>query len=251
MHQTAIENARRFFMTYGNHRPGLTIADVGAQDVNGSLREVAPADCHYVGLDFVAGKGVDLLITDPYALPLADESADVVVCSSCFEHSEFFWLLFNEVMRVLKPDGLFYLNVPANGDFHRYPVDCWRFYPDSGVALQNWGRRSGFATVLLESYTANQGPQAWNDFVAVFLKDDKFTETFPSRIQDRFKDYRNGWVLGAESFSKPTRRSEDHEWHPVRFVQHTVGRTLQNFFEIVLPGVRHRVQAGLQAMGWR
>jgi SAM-dependent methyltransferase len=70
-----------------------------------------------------------------YKLPFADGSVDVVLSSSCFEHSEFFWLLFLEILRVLRPEGLFYLNAPSNGPFHRYPVDCWRFYPDSGNAL--------------------------------------------------------------------------------------------------------------------
>ena len=26
----------------------------------------------------------------------------------------------------------------SNGDYHSWPVDCWRFYPDSGIALINW-----------------------------------------------------------------------------------------------------------------
>jgi SAM-dependent methyltransferase len=124
---------------------GLTIVDIGSQDVNGSLRSVAPPNNKYIGVDFVEAKGVDVVITDPYSLPFEDESVDAVVSSSCFEHSEFFWLLFNEALRILKPTGLLYINVPSNGQFHRYPVDCWRFYPDSGVALQNWGKRSGYS----------------------------------------------------------------------------------------------------------
>ena len=80
-----------------------------------------------------------MVLDDPYHLPLASESVDVVVSSSRFEHVEFFWLMFNEVLRVFKPDGLFYLNAPSNGEFHRYPVDCWRFYPDAAQALVNWG----------------------------------------------------------------------------------------------------------------
>jgi ubiquinone/menaquinone biosynthesis C-methylase UbiE len=115
MHDTALEIGRRFFQTYALGRSGLTVLDVGAQDVNGTLKSVCPTANRYVGLDFVAGKGVDIVITDPYSLPIDNESVDVVVCSSCFEHSEFFWLLFNEIQRVLKPSGIFYLNVPSNG----------------------------------------------------------------------------------------------------------------------------------------
>jgi SAM-dependent methyltransferase len=219
MHETAMEFGRRFFETYTSGREGLTIVDVGAQDVNGSLREVAPPGAHYIGVDFVAGKGVDLVITDPYALPLTDESADVVVCSSVFEHSEFFWLLFNEVLRVLRPPGLFYLNVPANGEFHRFPVDCWRFYPDSGMALQNWGRRSGYRTVLLESFTGNQRKQYWNDFVAVFVKDEAHVDDYPKRIQRQFGRFTNGLAHGGSDFVRYTRFPEDQQlrlWRRLR-----------------------------------
>jgi SAM-dependent methyltransferase len=209
MHDTAMTFGKRFFDTYLAGRSGLTIVDIGAQDVNGSLRSVAPAGNRYVGVDFVAGRGVDVVITDPYSLPLEDESADVVVCSSCLEHSEFFWLVFLDIQRLLKPDGLFYLNVPSNGPFHRYPVDCWRFYPDSGTALQNWARRSGYRTVLLESFTGFQKKDSWNDFIAVFLKDSNFLDRHPHRIQDRLTAYTNGLVHGAAGFTKPADRPED------------------------------------------
>ena len=43
---------------------------------------------------------------------------------------------FDAVQKAEKvTDWLFYLNAPSNGEFHRYPVDCWRFYPDAGGAL--------------------------------------------------------------------------------------------------------------------
>ena len=84
-----------------------------------------------------------MVLDDPYTLPFADESVDIVVSTSCLEHSEMFWLSFLEMLRVLRPTGLLYLNVSSNGNFHRYPVDCWRFYPDSGVAMVCWARRNG------------------------------------------------------------------------------------------------------------
>jgi SAM-dependent methyltransferase len=135
MHPTALHNARLFFDTYALGCQGGTVLDIGAQDLNGSLRSVCLPELRYVGVDFVAGNGVDIVLDDPYRLPFESESVDIVVSSSCFEHSELFWVLFLEIMRVLKAPGLFYLNVPSNGPFHRHPVDCWRFYPDSGDAL--------------------------------------------------------------------------------------------------------------------
>jgi SAM-dependent methyltransferase len=194
VHPSAIQNAESFFQAYAPHVPEGRVVEIGSQDVNGSIRTVCPPRFDYVGVDFCEAKGVDIVITDPYHLPFDDESVDIFVSSSCFEHSEFFWLVFMEVMRCLKPRGLFYLNAPSTGQFHRYPVDCWRFYPDSGMALVNWGRRNGLKPALLESYTHVGGQ--WQDFVAVFLKDERFASTFPDRIVDKKQDYENGLVLG-------------------------------------------------------
>jgi SAM-dependent methyltransferase len=133
-------------------------------------------------------------------MPLPDASFDVAVTSSCFEHSEFIWLTYLENLRILKPPGLLYLNVPSNGPFHRYPVDCWRFYPDSGVALQNWARRNGVQALMLESFTGPQNTGAWNDFVAVFVKDAKETKHYPRRIMSHYSHVTNGLVAGDDQF---------------------------------------------------
>lgn len=207
MHKTAMKHGRLFFETYV--RPPARILDIGAQDVNGSLRSVAPPECDYVGVDFVASKGVDVIIEDPYVLPFPDESFDIAVTSSCYEHSEFFWLTFLENLRVLKSDGLLYINVPSNGIFHRYPVDCWRFYPDSGMALQNWSRRSGGNALLLESFIGMQDSGVYNDFVAVFVKDAAKASAYPSRIIERFDGYTNGRLAGRDDILKTAEWPQD------------------------------------------
>lgn len=202
MHPTARHNCKHFFDTYAGafQRPGTKVIEIGSQDVNGSLRDCCPGAFDYVGADFVSGKGVEVILEDPYSLPFETGSTDVVLSSSCFEHSEMFWLLFLEIMRILKPDGLFYLNVPSNGDFHQYPVDCWRFYPDSGRALVTWAKRNGMNPALLESYTSVQVDEHWNDYVAVYVKDESHAAHHPKRILDSKKDFNNGVILGAESY---------------------------------------------------
>jgi SAM-dependent methyltransferase len=209
MHPTAMLNGRMFFDVYGARMATGTVVDIGAQDVNGSLREVCPPHLAYVGVDFVAGKGVDVVLEDPYRLPFADGSVDAVVSSSCFEHAEMFWLLFLEIMRVLKAPGLFYLNAPSNGEYHRYPVDCWRFYPDSGKALVSWAERNGYDATLLESYTCKQIGDVWNDYVAIFLKGSAQAGIFDTRITDAFDSVSNGVALGRPGPIKPRRYPED------------------------------------------
>lgn len=209
MHPSAMHNGALFFETYLGARPQALVLDIGAQDVNGSLRPLAPAGARYVGLDFAAGRGVDLVLDDPYQLPFADGMVDAVVSSSCFEHIEMFWLMFNEVLRVLKPDGLFYLNAPSNGEFHRYPVDCWRFYPDAAQALVRWGTRSGYAPAVLESCTTYQQRDIWNDFIAVFVKDAACADRHPARMLDRLPRYMNGRRHGVDGLLHFQAASED------------------------------------------
>jgi SAM-dependent methyltransferase len=214
MHLSAMLNCKHFFDTYGKYFPNhdeVHVVEIGSQDVNGSLRTVTPDTFKYTGVDFVEGKGVDVILDDPYHLPFESNSADIIVSSSCFEHSEMFWLVYLEIMRVLKPKGLFYLNVPSNGNFHRYPVDCWRFYPDSGNALVTWGRRNNIHSVLLESYISNQmNTDQWNDYVAVFLKDESYSAHFTDRIIHHNPNFRNGVSHGSQEVANFSEKSEDH-----------------------------------------
>lgn len=192
MHPSSFKNAEAFFSVYAKNLNNPTIVDIGAQDVNGTLKSVAPKNCNYIGVDFVAGKGVDVILDDPYKLPFESNSIDIVISNSCFEHSEMFWLIFLEIMRVLKPTGLFYLNVPSNGPFHRYPVDCWRFYPDSGNALVKWANMNNNNAVLLESFISKRYRRIWNDYVAVFLKDKGSLGLYSERIIHIKPDLYNG-----------------------------------------------------------
>ncbi|MFZ4408657.1 MAG: methyltransferase domain-containing protein [Paracraurococcus sp.] len=183
MHDTAHEHARLFFACYW--QPEFTsVAELGSYDVNGSLRDHAPAGVRYIGMDMEPGPGVDLVVAPGAPLPLADASVDVAVTSSCFEHDIAFWDSFLELVRILRPGGLLYLNAPSNYAVHRYPLDCWRFYPDAGLALCAWAGRRGVAVELAESLVGAQGGEGWCDFVAVFRKAGPGGLTRRGRIAD-------------------------------------------------------------------
>jgi SAM-dependent methyltransferase len=169
MHDTAYEHGRRFFALYWQEH-FRDVVELGSQDVNGSLRGHAPATASYQGLDTAPGPGVDRVVTPGEPLPLPDGCADVVVTSSALEHDPCFWETFLDLVRLLRPGGLLYVNAPSNHAFHRYPVDCWRFYPDAGTALVAWGRRRGIEVELVESFVARPAAEGWSDFVAVFRK---------------------------------------------------------------------------------
>ena len=217
MHPSALNNGKLFFDTYSppllESEGSIRVVEIGSQDVNGSIRQFCPQEFEYIGVDFVDGKGVDVVIISPYELPFDDNSVDIVVSSSCFEHSEMFWVVYLEIIRILKPHGVFYLNVPSNGMFHRYPVDCWRFYPDSGPALVTWAQYNNFNVGLMESYTSNQvGNNWWNDFVAVYIKNKEYIKQYPKRILYTDIKYTNGILdnLPVGEFLNFQDYSEDH-----------------------------------------
>jgi SAM-dependent methyltransferase len=139
-------------------------------DVNGSLRGSAPKGAEWVGLDFLAGPGVDIVVEPEQDLPFGNESFDLVIASSVFEHDPQFWVTFSEMIRVLKHDGFCYINAPSNGYVHRFPLDVFRFYPDASIALLRWGRKNFSDLSLVESFIAEQDGALWNDFVAVYQK---------------------------------------------------------------------------------
>lgn len=190
MHKSAYIFGGGFFAVYCKEQGPIRIAEIGSQNINGALRDHKPSNCiEYLGMDFEEGKGVDLVLTDPYSFPIEDNTYDVVVTSSCFEHSEMFWLTFLEGMRILKPSGLMYCNAPSAWmPYHRFPVDCWRFYPDAAKGLQSWARRNGMNTQVLESFIGmpdlNIGCADWS---AVFIKDVDYIDRYKDRIVDYLK----------------------------------------------------------------
>jgi len=201
MHGNALDSAKRFYDTYFPvTEEKYKVVEIGSFDVNGSIRSCVGSNISdYVGLDFESGPGVDVVLTDPYTFPFQDNTFDILVTSSCFEHSEMFWLTFLEGMRILKPSGLFYYNVPSSWmSYHRYPFDCWRFYPDSARALETWAKRNGLNTMVLESYISK--PKIFteaSDAIAVFIKDAQYINRYPQRVIDSFDEFWNGFRFPA------------------------------------------------------
>jgi SAM-dependent methyltransferase len=151
MHDTALEFGQAFFEIYLPSGGG-TILEVGALDVNGSLRALAPLRATYLGVDMIAGEGVDQVLSDPHHLPFPDWTFDAVVATSCFEHDPMFWVTFLEIARVTRLNGYIYINSPSNGWFHQHPRDNWRFYPDAALSLRDWAQREGLEVTLVESF---------------------------------------------------------------------------------------------------
>ena len=224
MHLSSKSNAELFKKTYCSDLSKLKIIEIGSQVIENqdSLRDIFVGSSNYIGVDMVEGKGVDMFVKDPYKLPFEENFADVVLASSVLEHSEFFWLLFSEMARICRKGGYIYINAPSNGFIHRYPVDCWRFYPDSGNALINWAKRNNFNPILLESYVSKQYLECgWNDYVSVTLKDKKYLDNYNDRIIYNYKKFLNG-IDHNQKLYNFSNKSEDHKnwgfrmWYRIR-----------------------------------
>jgi SAM-dependent methyltransferase len=223
MHPEAMNHGEIFFKTYSKNFENLTIVEIGSKNVNGSIKEFAPSSSKYIGLDFDDGNDVDIVITDPYNLPVEDNTADIVVTSSCFEHSQFFWLSFLEALRITKPSGIIYINAPSGGVYHRYPTDNWRFYPDAGIALREWGKASGYNPALLESFIGWQNGTYSNDFVSVFVKDKAFYDFHKERMLNKVKNPTNIFVNDIDEPINVIQRPQD---------ERRVDYLIKNLFEL-------------------
>ena len=196
MHPSSQQNFNLFCDVYLEILKPRKILEIGSLDVNGSIRNTCPKYAEFVGVDLEAGQGVDIVIDNPYYLPFPNGTFDCIVASSVFEHSNFFWELFNEIMRVLSPGGLVYINAPSNGKVHRFPVDAWRFYPDAGSAMVEWSQKKGHNSRLIESYiseqkSTNNPDTQWNDWVGIFTKDTKKNEiiNYPANIHSKLSNF--------------------------------------------------------------
>lgn len=110
------------------------ILEIGSYQVPGqedliNLRSLFPGR-DYVGVDFREGPGVDC-VASVEDLPQADASVGTVIAFSTFEHVRHFWRGFDEVYRVLRPDGVLLVACPFYFHQHAYPCDYWRFTPQA------------------------------------------------------------------------------------------------------------------------
>jgi SAM-dependent methyltransferase len=123
--------ARALTETFDHPGPILEIGSyqVRGQEEIADLRALLPGK-DYTGLDMRPGPGVDL-VADAEALPHPDASVGTVIAMSALEHVPRFWRVFDEIYRVLRPDGAVLLACPFYFHIHSYPSDYWRFTPEA------------------------------------------------------------------------------------------------------------------------
>jgi len=107
------------------------VVEVGAYDVNGSMRPHVEAlgPRSYLGVDIVEGPGVDrVLDACDLVRTLGPGTADIVISTEMIEHVLDWHAVIQNLKGLVRPGGLLLLTTRSNGfPYHAWPHDYWRY----------------------------------------------------------------------------------------------------------------------------
>ena len=173
MHDSALFSGKYFAEVYGDinlKETSFKVIDIGGSDLNGSIKPFFK-NMDYTVLDISPHPSVDIVIKPGESLPFEDNTFDLVVSTSCFEHDPCFWITFKEMCRITKIGGYIYINAPSNGYYHGHPGDNWRFYADAGQALAYWASMQNVPVSVEETFFINPlNNEPWIDFICVWKR---------------------------------------------------------------------------------
>jgi SAM-dependent methyltransferase len=126
---------QKYLYDFGN-KPGMRVLEIGSREVTGisnARKEFAKAE--YIGFDYYPGNNVDV-VGDAHRLTSyfrAGEKFDLIYSSACFEHFAMPWLVAVEIAKLLKVDGLIFVETHFSFSSHERP---WHFFQFSDMALK-------------------------------------------------------------------------------------------------------------------
>ncbi len=118
---------------------GKSVIEVGALDVNGSLRDDVEAlkPTQYLGVDIEMGPRVDQ-VCNAYELldRFGPESFDLLITTELMEHVRDWRKVVSNFKRLLRPLGSILITTRSKGfAYHGYPFDYWRYETSDMQAL--------------------------------------------------------------------------------------------------------------------
>lgn len=171
MHTSSLKHMARLVETHLAPADTLEVIDIGSQDVNGSYRPIfTRPGWSYRGVDLVTGP------TSTSSCPILTGCRSPAVDRRRDQRSS------------IRAHRIFLDHIPRNGSRaqargknvfdctlaraeHRYPVDCWRFYPDGFRALACFGHINLVEVSTDWEPDAAEDSAAWGDTVGVFKND--------------------------------------------------------------------------------
>jgi SAM-dependent methyltransferase len=117
-------------LTEGDIR-GKRVIEVGARNVNGSLRKYVEqfGPSAYVGVDIEAGRGVDEVCNaEDLVARFGRESFDLVISTEVLEHVRNWRVVMANLKQLLTPNGVLLITTRSYGfGYHAFPYDFWRY----------------------------------------------------------------------------------------------------------------------------
>ncbi len=126
---------QEYLYKIGNKK-GQRILEIGSREVTGpSHARQRFALAEYVGFDFYPGNNVDV-VGDAHRLSSyfkKGEQFDIIYTSACFEHFAMPWLVAPEIAKMLKLEGLVFVETHFSYSAHERP---WNFFQFSDMGLR-------------------------------------------------------------------------------------------------------------------
>jgi len=159
---------------------GMTVCEVGAFDVNGTVRP--GIESHdpksYLGVDISEGPGVDLVANVEDLPDMFPDGFGLVVSTEMLEHV-FDWRgAVRSLIRLVAPGGHLALSTRSPGfPYHPYPIDMWRYPPPlmaeilkasklKVVSCEDDPEQAGVFAIAAKPKTWKE-PQGWLDDIEV------------------------------------------------------------------------------------
>lgn len=110
------------------------VLDIGSLDINGNNQYLFD-ECNYLGIDLLPGKNVDIA-SKGHEINLPDACIDTIISTECFEHDSCYHDTILNIVRMLKPGGLFIFSCATTG---RLEHGTRRTTPQDAPFTQHFG----------------------------------------------------------------------------------------------------------------
>ena len=199
------ENWQPYLYEIGN-KSGMRILEIGSREVTAkSNARKYFSQAEYVGFDYYAGDNVDV-VGDAHKLSdyFEENSFDLVYSSASFEHFAMPWLVAQEIAKILKVDGIVFVETHFSFSSHERP---WHFFHFSDMALKVlFSDALGFECI--EAGVSNPIVGRFSSLAAKYLRNKPV----------------GGMYCHSEYLGKKVREVKDFDWSKVS-LQDVVGIT--------------------------
>lgn len=131
-------NSKLLIEKYAKHlfKDGLKVLEIGPDGFPSSIAQICSHNKKiWHTLDIEENSQLTFPGAGEYSFPIADNEYDIVISANVIEHVKKIWRWIPELVRVTKQGGHVVTVNPVSWNYHAYPVDCWRIYPDGMTAL--------------------------------------------------------------------------------------------------------------------